>query len=363
MAEYAELHCHSNYSFQEGASFVKELVLRAHELGHSALALTDHDNLCGAMEFANVARSVDLPSITGAEVTLQGGAHLTLLTASPTGYGNLCRLLSLAYVTTDRRSPELDPRLLQDHADGLVLLTGCPEGTVPRLLREGRPKEARDTARQYMEWFGEGNVYLELQQNLVHGDTQRIKHLTALGRELGIPLVATNNVHYHIPKRHRLQDCLVAIKHRKTLEESHRERRANSEFYLKSPAAMARLFQELPEAVRNTLVIAERCEFDLTRNLTYRLPDYPVPEGFTPLTYLEHLCREAAVRRYGRIDERIEDRLRRELWLLQRHNLAGFLLIYHDIIQLAREVQIDLGLVDVRCPWRKRHLVVGAGLP
>ena len=276
--------------------------------------------------------------------------HVTLLAASPTGCSNLSRLLSFSPIFSDRRNPELDPRLLAEHAEWLIALSGCAQGPVPQALMAGRTDEAARLATQYREWFGEGNFYLELQQNLVRGDTQRIKRLAALGRELGIPLVATNNAHYHVKDRHRLQDCLVAIRHRTTLDASHRERRANGEFYLKSAEQMGWLFRDLPEATRNTLAIADRCAFDLTRDLTYRFPDYPVPAGHTPATYLEHLCREAARRRYGRIDERVEARLREEMRLVEKHNLAGLLLIYHEIIQIAREVQVDLGLVDPELP-------------
>ena len=384
MAEYAELHTHSNFSFQDGASTIEELVGRAAELGYPALALTDHDNLCGALRFARKAKRVGLKPITGAEVTLAAGEapaaapqqqlgqrstasaqsprsalasgsravplHLTLLAATPTGYQNLCNLLSLSHAFSDRRSPEMDPALLPEHADGLVLLTGCADGPVPRLLADGRHEEAAALLRRYTEWFGEGNVYLELQQNLVRGDTARIKALAALGRETGIPFVATNNVYYHVRDRHRLQDCLVAIRHRKSLEESHRERRANAEFYLKSPAQMARLFRELPEALAATMTIAERCVFDPMDGLAYRFPDHPVPPGHTPITYLDHLCREAARRRYGSLTPEADARLREEMRRIERHGLAGLLLMYHEIIGIAREVQVDLGLVDPETP-------------
>ncbi|MEE8519235.1 MAG: DNA polymerase III subunit alpha, partial [Dehalococcoidia bacterium] len=370
MAEYIELHCHSNYSFQEGASSVRELVGRAVELGYPALALTDHDNLCGAMEFAQKVSLAGLRAITGAELTVAqpthtpdadsretgvgGGhisSHLTLLAASPAGYSNLSRLISFSYVFSDRREPQLDPALLPEHAQGLIALSGCAHGAIPQALAEGRLEEATALARQYRDWFGEGNFYLELQQNLVHGDTLRNRRLAALGRELNIPLVATNNVHYHVKERHRLQDCLVAIRHRKTLEDSHRERRANAEFYLKSPEQMAKLFQELPEAVGNTLVIAERCSFDLTSDLTYRFPSYPVPEGFDDeMAYLRHLCHEAAKRMYGSLTQQVRERLATEFEIIERRDLAGFFLIYHEIITMAREVQVELGLVDPEVP-------------
>ena len=359
---YVELHCHSNYSFQEGASFIHELLAGAVELGYPALALTDHDNLCGAMEFAQAANSLGIQPIIGAEVTLTGGFHITLLVETQRGYGNLCRLLSSARMTTDRRGPELDPRFLADHAQGLILLSGCPKGEIPPLAQEGRLQEAEEVAERYINWFGRENVYLELQQNLVYGDTVRIRRLAQIANSLGIGVVATNNAHYHVKERHQLQDCLVSIKHRRNLEESHRERRANSEFYLKSLEEMAELFNDYPDAIANTVHIAQRCaSFDFTRDLGYRLPESPVPEGYTQEEYLRHLCEEAAIRRYGAIHDTVIARLDEEFRLIRRHNLAGFLLIYHDIIQLAREVMIDLGLTDREIPLEENPPGRGRG--
>ena len=359
---YVELHCHSNYSFQEGASFIHELLPRAAELGYPALAITDHDNLCGAIEFAKEARSLGIQPIIGAEVTLRGGYHLTLLAETRQGYSNLCQLLSAARMTTDRREPELDPQFLSEHAEGLILLSGCRSGEVSSLAQAGRLSEARDVAGRYVEWFGKESVYMELQQNLVHGDTQRNRQMVDLARQVGVGVVATNNVHYHVRERHQLHDCLVAVQHLRSLEESHRERRANSEFYLKSPQEMARLFSECPEAIANTLRIAERCAaFDLTKDLDYRFPDSPVQEGFTQEGYLRHLCDKAAIRRYGSLTDQVKGRLDEEFRLIRRHDLFGFFLIYHDIIQLGREVMIDLGLVDREVPLEENPPGRGRG--
>ena len=358
---YAELHCHSNYSFQEGASSVEDLLVRSRELGYRALALTDHDNLCGAMHFAQVARALDVRAITGVEVTLADDSHLTLLAETRQGYANLCNAVSYAYITGERREPRLDSRHLSELAGGVVLLTGCRKGRVSQLLEYGRVRDAEEQLEQYLEWLGAGNVFVELQQNLVRGDTRRNKRLADIARKYGVEMVATNNVHYHAPERRRLQDALVAVKHNRSLEETHRERRPNGQFYLKSPAEMAELFRECPEAVRNTLYIAERCSFDLTRDLGYQFPDYPVPPGFTPQTYLEHLCREAAVRRYGDITLKVETRLREEFRLIRRHNLAGFFLIYYEIIQMAREIMIEVGMSDVEIPLEERPPGRGRG--
>ncbi len=358
---YAELHCHSNYSFQEGASSVDELLARAVELGYPALALTDHDNMCATMQFAQVARSLDINPIVGAEVTLQGGQHLTLLASDRAGYGNLCQLVTYSYIGAERRNPELDVELLSEYSEGVVLLTGCRNGPVPSLAAQGRTDEAEGVLRQYVDWLGPDSVFVELQQNLVHGDTRRNRQLVELAGRVGVRVVATNNVHYHTPDRHRLQDALVAIRNNKSLEETHLERRPNAHFHLKSPAEMESLFRDCPEAVHNTLLVAERCSFDLTRDLAYKFPDYPVPPGYTPLSYLEELCRQAAIRRYGRINWRVRKRLSEEFRLIKKHDLAGFFLIYHDIIQIARDIQIELGLSDPEIPLEERPPGRGRG--
>ena len=170
---YAELHCHSNYSFQEGASSVEDLLVRAKELGHKALALTDHDNLCGAMHFAQVASTLGMQAITGAEVTLKDGSHLTFLAETRQGYRNLCNLLSYSYISSDRRDPRLAPIYIPELAQGLILLTDCRKGSLSSLLTSQSSRnhrEAQQTLEQYMERFSADNVFVQLQQSLVQCD-------------------------------------------------------------------------------------------------------------------------------------------------------------------------------------------------
>ncbi len=379
--DYAELHCHSYYSFHDGASSLEELLLRAKELGYRALAITDHDNLCGAMHFARLARSLEIPGIIGAELTVchsesrrspgeesraikaedssvvpissklpqnDSGSnyHLTLLAKDRQGYRNLCRLITAAHSTGERNSPELLLELLPEHAQGLIVLSGCPKGELPQLVTQEHISEACSLVRQYLDWLEPENYYLELQQNLAFGDTERNKRLLDLARKTGARVVATGNVHYHVRERHRLQDCLVAIKNCRSLEETHRERRPNSEFYLRQKAELEDLFRECPEAIANTIEIAEQCTLDLTRYLSYTFPDYPAPEGYTPESYLQKLCYEAAARRYGTVTPEVSRRLEEEFRLIRKFHLAGFLLLYHEVIKLGREVMIDQGLSD-----------------
>jgi error-prone DNA polymerase len=343
---YAELHCHSYYSFHDGASSLEELTVRAKDLGYRALAVTDHDNLCGAMCFAQLAKSLEMHGITGAEITLEGGFHLTLLAKDREGYKNLCRLITAAQNAGERNDPTLSPKLLPEHAAGLIALSGCPRGELSQLVSKNRLPEARSLIRRYLDWFGTDNYYIELQQNLAHGDTVRNIALLKLAKETGANVVATGNVHYHVRERHRLQDCLVAVKNLKSLEETHRERRPNSEYLLRPVEELETLFKDCPEALENTIKIAERCTLDLTKDLSYIFPEYPAPAGDTPQSYLEKLCHEAAVRRYGSITPQVQARLDEEFTLIKKYRLAGFLLMYHEVIKLGREVMIDLGLSD-----------------
>ena len=337
--------------------------MRASELGYPALALTDHDNLCGAMEFSRIANSVGVHPITGAEITMKDGSHLTLLAETRQGYSNLCNLITYSRMGQygDRLDPRLDPELFEDHADGLIVLTGCSKGRVPSLITEENIDAAEIELTSYIECFGVSNVFIELQRNLVYGDTQRNKLLLRLAKKCDVAVVATNNVHYHLPSRHRLQDALIAIKNNKTLEETHRERRPNSNFYLKSVAQMANLFQELPEAIRNTVIITERCSFNLGMNLGYELPRYDVPEGYTEQSFFEHVCREAALRKYKLVNSQIQERLEEEFRLIRKHNLAGFFLTYYEVIQIARQVMIDLGFGGTETPLEDRPPGRGRG--
>ncbi len=332
---YVELHAKSFFSFGEGASHVHELAARVVELGQPALALTDA-NLCGALEFANLAATLGLKPITGGELTLSDGSRITLLAKSRTGYSNLSQLFTFAN-QTDRREPRLDPAYLSKHADGLIALAGGRDGRLSKLLMDGRYSEAKTCLRQLMDWYGSESVYIELQRNLLDGDTRRNRRLVGLAGETGARLVATNGALYHAPGRYRLQHALVAIKHNRTIDGSLRFILPNDQSHMRSSAEMETLFADCPEAVEATLEIAERCEFDLSSDLGYTLPEPDVPEGYTPMSYLVRLCYEAATRRYGSITGRIESRLREEFRLIERNGMAGFLLLYREIALLARE--------------------------
>ena len=356
---YVELHAKSFFSFGLGASHIHELLAQAAESGMPALALTD-TNLCGALEFARQAKSLEVQPITGGELTLTDGSRLVLLSKTRAGYANLSRLFTLAN-EVDRRDPKLDSALLAEHADGLVLLSGGRGGPLSRLVLAGHFPEARELLGQYRDWYGTDSVYVELQQNLLRGDLERNRELVRLARELGAPLIATNDVHYHRPERYRLQHALVAAKHNTTLDQALEHIQTNHHLHLKSAAQMQQLFADIPEALCNTRRVAEQCQFNLDIDLGYALPQPPVPAGYEPETYLRRLCEEAAARRYGSVTREVEQRLDEEFRLIEKHNLAGFLLLYREIVRLAQRLMEERGLVEPETPIEQRPPGRGRG--
>ena len=356
---YVELHAKSFYSFGMGASHTHELLAQAKEYGYGSLALTD-TNLCGALEFARLANSLGIQPITGGELTLTDGSRLVLLAKTRQGYANISRLFTLAN-TVDRREPRLDPAHLPAHADGVVLLTGGRDGPISRLVLDGRRQEARELLKDYMEWYGPDSVYVELQQNFLRGDTGRNRELAMLAQDMGAPVVATNDVHYHIPERYRLQHALVAAKRNTTIDQALPYIRPNHHLHLKSPDQMEHLFRQYPEAVANTLRIAEQCAFDLSTDLGYTLPEPAVPEGYTAETYLRRLCSEAALRRYGSVSPRVEARLEEEFRLIRKHRLAGFLLLYREIVLIAQKIMEEKGIGHPETPLEERPPGRGRG--
>ncbi len=345
---YVELHAHSAYSFLDGASLPEELAARAAELGYDALALTDHDGVSGSLEFAHAAKHLGVRPITGAEVTLTSGAHITLLCEDRTGYANLCRILTDAHAGTrvPGRERELLPaattiETLERHAAGLVCLSGCARHGLATL----DPKAAERLARTFL-----GAFYVELQRPYERGDARRNAALTGLAETLGVSTVATGDVHVHHPRRARLQDVLVAIRNRTTLDGCERERRGNHESVLLSPPEAA---ERLPaDAVARTREVAERCTFDLTQELGYRYPDFS--DGVDPAdVQLREICLRAFAERYananghkGRARERLDD----ELALIARLGLSGFFLLHWEVLELARECAFE-----ARGPGSPRH--------
>ncbi|HTB70519.1 MAG TPA: PHP domain-containing protein, partial [Solirubrobacteraceae bacterium] len=353
---YVELHCHSAYSFLDGVSLPDELARGASELGHAALALTDHNSVAGSMELAQVAADYGVRAIHGAEIDVAGGRHLTLLVRDERGWRNLCRIITHAHAHTRdgpaRRAlgePSVALETVLEHAEGLVCLTGCAERSVigrsvTGAASSGRPTVARSgedrplaTARRLREAFGADGLRVELQRPYARGDRARNRAMAALARRLGVACVATGDVHAHTRSRVELQDAFVALRNHTSLDASEPLRRGNSSHVMATPQAMVRRFAEHPEAVRETLLLAERLTFDLTHDLGYR---YPGAEDTAAQRKLAELCGARLRERYASSAalHEAQARLTQELNVIDKLGLAGFFLLHHEMLELSREV-------------------------
>jgi error-prone DNA polymerase len=393
---YVELHCHSAYSFLDGASDPSELAATAADHGYEALALTDHDNVCGAMEFAQACVGVGVRPIVGCELTVelpspsgprvlspQGthpsagasglldgylpatppaaetvAAHVTLLVESTKGWSNLCRLVTEAHRGT-RPKPDRDPlppsvpiEMLDQHADGLVCLSGCArDGAVAGRWERGDPRGAEALARRLLGAFGPERFRIELQRPLWRRDRSRNRWLAALGERLGVRCAATGDAHSHDHSRLALQDALVAVRLGATLDETEGMRRGNSASALLSPAEAAARFPDHPDATAETARLADRLRFDLTRELGY---SYPGAEDAGADRRLAEICRARLAQRYDGTPRRAEAerRLDEELALIRKLRLSGFFLLHREMLELAREVA-----AEVRNPESARRLL------
>ncbi len=345
---YTELHCHSAFSFLDGVSLPDELVPAALELGYGALALTDHNSVSGSMEFAVSARALGLRPIHGAEVDLEDGRHVTLLVEDARGWSNLCRILTRAHAhTREKPGPPSQAwaRLsdVLDHAEGLVCLSGCAL----------RGVHDEFTLRRLLDAFGPDRLRVELQRPFLRNDRARNRQLAGIARRLGVPCVATGNVHAHARSRAPLQDAFVAIRLHTTLDASEPGRRGNFSHVLASPAAMVARFPEHPEALSETTLLADRLRFDLGSDLGYR---YPGAEDEEAMRKLAGLCNKRLVDRYESASAEMRgtasSRLQEELRIIEALKLPGFFLLHHDMLELAREVA-----AEVRGPDTARALL------
>ena len=351
MSSYVELHCHSAFSFLDGASLPDELVEAALERGHTALALTDHDSVSGSMEFAQAAAARGLRAIHGAEVSFRddgeppdaGHRHLTLLVRDARGWSNLCRLLTHAHARTregsarrTRGEASLELRDVERYAEGLVCLSGC--------ARHGVRDEP--TMRRLLAAFGRQDFRVELQRPFARHDRTLNRGLAALAERLGVPCVATGDVHAHAPSRARLQDALVAVREHTTLDASEPLRRGNHAHVMTTPAAMAARFEDHPKAVAETARLAETLTFDLTQDLGYR---YPGAEDEGADRFLTEACHARFEERYPlghRLRAEAAARLEEELGLIAKLGLSGFFVLHRDMLELAREVAVEVRGTD-----------------
>ncbi|MBE7017162.1 MAG: DNA polymerase III subunit alpha [Ruminococcaceae bacterium] len=352
---FVHLHVHSEYSLLDGACRISQLPQRAKELGQSAVAITDHGVMYGAVAFYKAAQKAGVKPIIGCEVYVAPASrfgrehgtdgnysHLVLLCKNDTGYRNLCYLVSAGFTEGFYIKPRIDWDLLRHHAEGIVCLSGCVAGEIPQKLLRGDYEAAKAKAMELDELFGRGNFYLELQD---HGDIDEKRAMNGLLRiseETGIPIVLTNDAHYIKKSDAVSQDVLLCIQTGKNLDEPGRMKFQGEEFYLKSEDEMAAILPEHPDAIENTAKIAEMCSFDFEFG-HYHLPEFKLPEGETDsASYLRKLCEEGFARRYGANAE-VHAQLDYELNMIERMGFVDYFLIVSDFVGYAKSNAIPVG--------------------
>ena len=352
---FVHLHVHSEYSLLDGACRVEGLVARAKELGQTALAVTDHGVMYGAVAFYKACAAAGIKPIIGCEVYVaprnrtdkehgpdSDYSHLILLCRNETGYRNLCYLVSAAFTEGFYVKPRIDWALLREHAEGLVCLSGCLAGYIPQRIVRGEYDAAREKAQELAALFGEGNFYLEIQNHGIPQEAEAARGLIRLHQETGIPLAVTNDAHYVKKEDARFQDVLLCIQTGKTVDDADRMRFETQEFYLKSEEEMRALFPDCPDAADNTAVIAEKCAFDFEFG-HYHLPRFTLPEGETDsFAYLKKLCDAGFAERYPDRPE-VRAQLDYELDMIRRMGFVDYFLIVSDFIGYAKGRNIAVG--------------------
>jgi DNA polymerase-3 subunit alpha len=358
--DFVHLHNHTEYSLLDGASSVEAVVKLAAEFRMPALAITDHGNMFGAIKFYKAAQKVGVKPIVGAEVYVaprsrverkpdsdvhESSFHLTLLCRNETGYHNLMKLTTLAYLEGFYYRPRIDKELLSQYAEGLIGMSGCLKGEVNHYLRRDDPERAMQAASEYQQILGRENFYLEVMRAGFADQERIVPGIRELSSTLDIPMVATNDCHYLRPEDARAHDALVCIQTGKKLSDQNRMRMSSNELYFRSTAEMARVFADMPDAVRRTREVADRCNLLLDfEHVRFHLPHYRPPQGFADaFEYLRHLAREGLHRRYGRLTPAVEERLAYELDVIARMGFPGYFLVVKDIVDFARSKGIPVG--------------------
>ncbi|OGG13012.1 DNA polymerase III subunit alpha [Candidatus Gottesmanbacteria bacterium RIFCSPHIGHO2_01_FULL_39_10] len=358
MSDFTHLHCHTEYSLLDGLNKIPDLIARAKELGMDSLAITDHGAMYGVIKFFLEAKEAGIKPIIGVEAyqaarsrfDKQSGLdkdqyHLLLLAKNNTGYKNLLKLITRANLEGFYYKPRIDMELLRIYSEGLICLSGCINGEVPQLLLTDQYEHAEKKAREFLSIFGEDNYYFELQKHpKIPLQDKLNERLIELSRKLGIPLVATNDVHYLNADDAEAQEILICIGTQRTILESNRTlSMINSpDFYLRSVEEMKGLFIQYPEAIENTRKIADMCNVEIELG-KWILPHFIVPEGFTPDSFLKKLVYERAEKRFGRITEEMKTRIEYELGIITQKGYSTYFLIVADFVNWAKEKEIAVG--------------------
>ncbi|MBU2008340.1 MAG: DNA polymerase III subunit alpha [Chloroflexi bacterium] len=350
---FAHLHVHTEYSLLDGMASIPRLVARARELGMGALAITDHGALYGAVDFYRACREVGVKPLLGCEVYVAPGDlhgrslqdknpyHLVLLARDRQGYQNLIKLVTTAHLEGFFYKPRVDKKLLEEHHQGLIALSACLRGELGRLILEGRREEARNAARWHQEVFGD--FYLELQPHPIPELEALNKELVSMSRELGLPLVATNDCHYVMKEDAPAQDLLLCIQTNTSVHDEKRLRMPGDYFYLRSPQEMVQLFSEVPQAIASTEEIAEKCDLELDFGKVH-LPPVETPQGLRPDEYLAQLCWEGFHRRFPHPTPEQEGRLQYELEVIRKTRFAPYFLVVGDLAHFTRNNGILFGV-------------------
>ncbi|MFQ6097581.1 MAG: DNA polymerase III subunit alpha, partial [Armatimonadota bacterium] len=355
-APFVHLHTHTEYSLLDGACRIPEAVEIVSRMGMGALAITDHGALYGAIDFYQACLDGGIKPIIGCEVYLAQGSrkekrgradgsnyHLALLVKDAEGYRNLMRIVSAAHLEGFYYKPRADLALLAEHARGLIATSACLKGRLASDILENNYASARNHAGQYCDIFGKDNFFIELMDHGLPDQKRANPELIRLARELGVPVIATNDVHYARRENAAAHDVLLCIQTNSTVKAPNRLRFSAEEFYIKSPQEMAALFREIPEALTNTLRVAEMCNLRLELG-GLRLPRFDVPEGHTLDSFLRHLCEEALPRYYPNAGPEVRERLEYELDIIKKTNYAGYFLIVWDFFREARKRGILAGV-------------------
>lgn len=352
---FCHLHVHTEFSLLDGACRISNLMERVKAVGQDTIAITDHGVMYGVIDFYRAAKSAGIKPVIGCEVYVAPNSrfdkvpgagnhpnHLVLLCKNQTGYRNLIHMVSLSFAEGFYNRPRVDMELLRAHSEGLIALSACLAGSVPSLILQRNYAAAKARALEYQQIFGEGNFYLEIQDHGLPEQRDVNAGVIRIAEETGIPLVATNDAHYAAREDAYVQDVLMCIQTGKSIQDTDRMRFETEEFYLKSEEEMAALFPEHPEAISNTMRIAEQCsvEFEFGR---YHLPQFDVPHGYTAEEYLEKLCLEGFEKRYDPADEEKRQRLYYELNMIKKMGFVDYFLIVSDFIRFAKSRGIPVG--------------------
>ncbi|MGR6836874.1 DNA polymerase III subunit alpha [Syntrophomonas erecta] len=355
MVDFVHLHNHSEYSLLDGACRIKRLVSRAKEMEMPAVAITDHGVLYGVIDFYREAKKQGIKPVIGCEVYVAPRSrldrepriddnyyHLILLCKNEQGYRNLARMVSRSYMEGFYYKPRVDKELLEEYHEGLIALSGCVAGEIPQLILQGKLDQATAVALYYKELFGPGNFYLEIQDHGMEEEKIARRALGQISRQTGIPLVATNDCHYVERGDAPVHDVLLCIQTGSVITDENRMRFSGSDFYLKSEQEMQSLFSEHPEALHNTVEIAEQCNLDFTFG-HFHLPQFDIPAGYTPESYLDFIVKQKFAARYPEPEPEVVKRLEYELKIIKAMGFAAYFLIVQDLVNWAKAHDVPVG--------------------